>query len=355
MPVIKQRHTNTITLIVVPRSHRQTLNLLLPVPLLIGLAVMLVIGLVTSIGYVYFLNRDHARATAAIEDQTALKLEAAQAEQELRERESQLQQMTIKVQEIETDLTKLRELDNRVRKLIDGNSSSETDLPQDAQATEAAAEPILNTEEETAVAAEDAGVEQLVADGVIATRTAPRERILASRSLTVRRTPADGVLARLESLKGESAQRLKSLAESETNLANRMDYLAHRPTGQPAWGERSDHFGWRWDPLGRGQRYHQGVDYAADWGNEIYATADGVVVFADWKSGGYGLTVIVDHGYGFQTLYAHNSENAVQEGEHVKRGQVLAYVGNTGNSTGPHVHYEVHLWGEPVDPDGYVD
>ncbi len=100
--------------------------------------------------------------------------------------------------------------------------------------------------------------------------------------------------------------------------------------------------------------YHVGVDIAAPYGSKILSPLDGTVAFVGHK-GGYGLTVIVDHGEGISTLYAHNSEVMVSEGDNIKKGQLLSKIGLTGHSTGPHLHYEVRLEGKPVSPLAWTE
>lgn len=122
------------------------------------------------------------------------------------------------------------------------------------------------------------------------------------------------------------------------------------PTGWPANGTISSPYGFRW----HGTDFHPGVDIAADYGTPIRATAAGVVTAAGWNSGGYGNMVDINHGHGLMTRYGHASSVIVHIGQHVSRGQVIAYVGSTGYSTGPHVHYEVRLNGHPIDPMPYL-
>jgi murein DD-endopeptidase MepM/ murein hydrolase activator NlpD len=122
------------------------------------------------------------------------------------------------------------------------------------------------------------------------------------------------------------------------------------PAGLPLASARlTSGFGWRVHPLSGGWRAHSGVDLAAPYGSPIVATAGGVVGSAGW-SGGYGLLVAVSHGDGVQTRYGHLSRLAVAPGQQVTAGQVIGYVGSTGDSTGPHVHYEVRIGGRAVDP-----
>ncbi|NJK34947.1 MAG: peptidoglycan DD-metalloendopeptidase family protein [Oscillatoriales cyanobacterium SM2_2_1] len=121
----------------------------------------------------------------------------------------------------------------------------------------------------------------------------------------------------------------------------------------PTYGEVTSRFGWRIHPILGYERFHSGMDFGADLGTLIYAADTGTVIYADWY-GGYGNAVIVDHGNGLTTLYAHCSELYVKEGQPVQKGQPIAAVGSTGYSTGPHLHFEVRLQGEPVDPASYL-
>jgi murein DD-endopeptidase MepM/ murein hydrolase activator NlpD len=106
-------------------------------------------------------------------------------------------------------------------------------------------------------------------------------------------------------------------------------------------------FGYRWG------RMHEGIDLGCAYGAPLYAAAAGTVVYAGWM-GGYGNLVVIDHGGGISTAYGHNTSVAVATGQSVSQGQVVAYSGNTGNSTGPHIHFEVRVNGGAVDPLGYL-
>jgi murein DD-endopeptidase MepM/ murein hydrolase activator NlpD len=138
-----------------------------------------------------------------------------------------------------------------------------------------------------------------------------------------------------------------------------VDDLAVTPSGRgvlavPVSASRlSSSFGMRVHPIFGSQRMHTGVDFAASTGTPIRAAADGVVI-AVGGQGGYGLTVVLDHGGSLATLYAHMSAFAVGDGETVARGQVIGYVGSTGSSTGPHLHFEVRVDGTPVNPAAYL-
>lgn len=144
-------------------------------------------------------------------------------------------------------------------------------------------------------------------------------------------------------LRRQSQEEVKSLLNDQRSLT------ASTPQGWPTKGWLTSYFGMRNSPYTGRPKMHEGLDIAANTGTPIYATADGVVARVE-TSAGYGKTVVVDHGYGYRTLYAHNSKNLVKRGQRVSRGDKIAEVGNTGRSTGPHVHYEVLLNGVPVDP-----
>lgn len=127
-------------------------------------------------------------------------------------------------------------------------------------------------------------------------------------------------------------------------------------TGQLAWpvnGEITSPFGWRVHPIWGTQIFHAGLDIGADYGDPVHAADSGTVVFAGWM-GGYGNAVMIDHGGGMVTLYGHNSSITVGEGKQVSKGQTIALAGSTGNSTGPHCHFEVRIHGEVVSPLQYL-
>lgn len=109
-------------------------------------------------------------------------------------------------------------------------------------------------------------------------------------------------------------------------------------------------FGWRIDPVYKTSRMHTGVDFSADIGADVYATGDGVVEVLEVESWGYGKSIVINHGFGYKTRYAHLSAFKVKQGQKIKRGELIGLVGNTGKSTGPHLHYEVEMNGKKIDP-----
>ena len=133
--------------------------------------------------------------------------------------------------------------------------------------------------------------------------------------------------------------------------------LAHIPAIQPVKNKNlkrmASGFGYRIDPFYRTRKFHAGMDFTARTGTEVYATANGRVERVQRKYGGYGRNIIINHGNGYKTLYAHLSASKVKVGQKVVRGQVIGKVGNTGKSTGPHLHYEVRLNNEPLNPSNF--
>ncbi|SFQ01706.1 M23 family metallopeptidase [Parafilimonas terrae] len=149
----------------------------------------------------------------------------------------------------------------------------------------------------------------------------------------------------------------KSFNDIEAMVKNKQKLLAAIPAIQPVSNKDLRHvasgFGTRIDPVYKVPKFHAGLDFAAPSGTPIYATADGTVTEAGYNAGGYGNCVVINHGYGYETLYGHMYRVKAKRGQRVKRGEVIGYVGSTGKSTGPHCHYEVHRGKNPVDPVYY--
>ncbi|WP_296828934.1 murein hydrolase activator EnvC [uncultured Megasphaera sp.] len=154
-----------------------------------------------------------------------------------------------------------------------------------------------------------------------------------------------------------AAQAAAAAAQASSGSGGGSDY--YQPvsgSGALIWpvnGVVTSPYGYRTHPIFGTTIYHSGMDIGVDYGTPVHAADGGVVVEAGWISG-YGYAVIIDHGNGLSTLYGHNQELAVSEGQSVSQGQVIAYAGSTGNSTGPHVHFEVRANGDPVDPSAYL-
>ena len=149
-------------------------------------------------------------------------------------------------------------------------------------------------------------------------------------------------------IQSKSLDEILKLAKEKNNL------LAAIPAIQPVRNENlrqiASGFGYRSDPFTKVRKFHEGMDFSAKTGTPVYATGDGVVARADNTASGYGNHIVIRHGYGYETLYGHLSKYKCRAGQRVKRGDIIGYVGSTGRSEAPHLHYEVHKGGEVVNP-----
>ena len=156
-------------------------------------------------------------------------------------------------------------------------------------------------------------------------------------------------------------ERLLAISENITAMLRNMESSgggssSSGGTGRFMWpcrGEITSYFGWRTHPIFGTTKYHSGMDIAVDYGTPIMAADSGTVIYSGWL-GGYGYAVMIDHGSGLVTLYAHNQSLNVYEGQYVNKGTCIAYAGSTGYSTGPHCHFEVRLHGEVTEPLNYL-
>jgi murein DD-endopeptidase MepM/ murein hydrolase activator NlpD len=164
----------------------------------------------------------------------------------------------------------------------------------------------------------------------------------------------NAIIDQLNNLTLRMAYQNKSFNDLIDMVNNKTKLLAAIPAIQPISNKQlsriASGFGYRIDPIYKTRKAHLGLDFAASSGTPIYATADGIVKFSGFSTNGYGNHVIINHGFGYETLYGHMVRVNASQGQQVKRGQVIGYVGSTGKSTGPHLHYEVHKSGIQIDP-----
>ncbi len=147
--------------------------------------------------------------------------------------------------------------------------------------------------------------------------------------------------------------RMESYRELQKYIVTQRSLMAARPTSWPVRGWITSRFGPRCSPFFRGTTFHHGIDIANEEGTSIKAVADGIVTYSGWE-GGYGKLMVIDHGYGYSTRYAHLQRSLVNIGQRVRRGQVIGFMGNTGRSTAPHLHFEIRVNGIPVNPLKYL-
>ena len=230
--------------------------------------------------------------------------------------QEQLLQLAKKANALQEDMNQLKQLENEVRRLSGAQPAQDSSGQESGDTQYNGQGGPLNSP-----------TVQNVSDTLA----------LVEKGLAMRRSS-------LTALKEELSQRQASLG-LVSNLPG-----GTTPTIWPARGVVSSPYGLRWN----GSDFHPGIDIANDMGTPIIATADGVVRVAGWNDGGYGNMVDIDHGNGIMTRYGHAMQVAVVAGQQVHRGQVIAYMGSTGFSTGPHVHYEVRINGQAVNPAAYL-
>lgn len=212
---------------------------------------------------------------------------------------------------------------------------------------------------EKAALAKQAEIEQKKVERNVVLQKAQNDRATAMQAIEELNASSAQVSAMLKERQAARAAAAAAAAAAAQTSAGQGQGASDnwvQGTGQLGWpvsGEITSPYGYRVHPIWGTTIYHSGIDIGVDEGTPVHAADGGVVVWSGWM-GGYGYAVVIDHGNGISTLYGHNSELAVDEGQSVAKGQVISYAGSTGNSTGPHVHFEVRVNGDPVDPMGYL-
>lgn len=293
------------TLMIVPHHAKSVFSVRIPIKTVKYAAATLGICLIILSGTM--LNY---RYQAHIANQE--KVELTQLREENSKQYSQLEELAKTTAQLQEDMARLNQLDADLRRLV-------------------------NSDESTAIS-----------------RSAPVRVGNHNGQGGPESKPGIHELSNLVKELGASVQeREQSLLDLKNSLVEKNERQAATPSIWPTSGDITSRFGWRSSPWGWGSDWHPGIDIANDTGTPVVATADGVVVNSTWY-GGYGKMVEIDHGNGIATIYGHNSELLVAPGQKVKKGETIAYMGNTGISTGPHCHYEVRVNGTAVNPSSFL-
>lgn len=229
----------------------------------------------------------------------------------------QIEELSQTTMSLQADMERLNSLDNELRRIINNDDTA------------------------TGAGASRAGVSRN--SGRYTGQGGPETKLTTSEILTL-----------ANHLQVAVKEREESLIELRQDLLDKEARLATRPSIWPTMGDVTSQFGWRSSPNDGSNDYHPGIDIANNIGTPIVATADGKVIISG-RAGGYGQLVQIDHGHGISTLYGHTSQLIVQVGQLVKKGQIIAYMGSTGNSTGPHVHYEIRVNDTAVNPANFLN
>lgn len=341
----RDRRRRFFTVMVVPHTEKAVLSFRIPT-----YAVEAFFALVGAavIAALLFTN-SYQKLTAQVQELQHLR-------QLTQEQRGQLENLTREAEAVRESLRRVEELEQQVRRMIqtDGSDSGQARVatlqPADPRTRRAA--PDLPPGEEPL------GPPALGGPPGPALPSATLAGLYATPAGTPPQALPDGkaqaVRADLQEAQAAGRNLLESLDQLRKAYAEQQAFLRSKPSGLPASGEITSHFGSRTNPYGWGTEFHPGLDVAAPHGAPVWATADGVVKFAGWD-GAYGLKVEIDHGHGFSTVYGHSSRLLVEVGDRVQRGQTIGLTGSTGRSTGPHVHYEVRVYGRLADPLNYID
>lgn len=294
------------TLMIVPHQGEAVIRLRIPIKAVrYSITAACVIAIATT---GLFINYRQTVKTASID-----KTELSRLREVTTQQYAQLEQLAQKTAVLQEDMSRLNALDTEIRRIVNTEESSGTSrsgMARPAAKHNGQGGPVVQP-----------SIDQL-------------DRLM-------------------DDLQATAKAREKSLSELKTLISERNARLAVTPSIWPTNGDVTSRFGWRGSPWGWGSDWHPGIDIANDQGTAIVATANGKVVRSGWY-GGYGKAVEIDHGNGIVTLYGHNSELVAAVGKWVKKGEIIAYMGNTGVSTGPHLHYEVRVNGTAVNPANFL-
>lgn len=272
-----------------------------------GISILCLLIVSTIWAFVHYRELINMGSTERAELESLRKNNAAQLKQ--------IEELSKTTMSLQADMERLNSLDNEVRRIINNDDSKG------------------NTSR--------SGIERN--SGKYTGQGGPETKLTTSEIINV-----------TNHLQMEVKEREESLIELKQGLLDKEARTATRPSIWPTMGDVTSQFGWRNSPNDGSNDYHPGVDIANNVGTPVVATGDGKVIVSG-RASGYGNLIEIDHGNGITTFYGHNSQLIVQVGQMVKKGQMIAYMGSTGNSTGPHVHYEIRVNGTPVNPANFLN
>lgn len=291
------------TLMIVPHQGESVVRLRIPI-IAVKASVAVVCALVV-VATGFMINYRYTLNTASADKSELMRLR-----QETGYQYAQLEQLAKKTAALQEDVGRLNVLDAEIRRMVDGEG-----------------EPV--------------------------SRSGGSRSRYSGQGGAAAKPNVDQLNSLVEDLQAVAKAREQSLAELKQKVVAHNARLAVTPSIWPTNGDVTSRFGWRNSPFGWGSDWHPGIDIANDHGTAIVATANGQVVMSGWF-GGYGKCIQIDHGNGIVTLYGHNSQVVADVGQTVKKGEIIAYMGNTGVSTGSHLHYEVRVNGTAVNPANFL-
>lgn len=308
---IKNKKTKTLSLLIIPHSKQvKRVNIATWIPKF-SLGLVMIIFLIA--GYLIF---DLYNSYNVLKEDYSQKTDRLVTLEELtQEQKNEIDNLRIMSAEVQQKLDSVDSLQETVKSLVGLEQTSEE--PQEDERQSADSFP---------------------------SRGGPSLR--RSNSVNLDKNDFQMQIKGLSLLLDKSSEELNALI---ADVEKKLRYLDAKPNLMPTTGRITSGFGYRNNPFGRGKEFHNGVDIANSSGTKIKAAGSGVITFAGYN-GGYGRHIIISHGYGYQSVYGHNRKLLVKVGDKVEKGQVISQMGSTGRSTGPHLHFEVRLNGDPIDP-----
>lgn len=313
------------TLLIIPEQGRSMFRFRMPLTL-VAVAVTLAVLLIAALGALYKLHRHNLALLEALENQLTMK------ENEM---EMTILHKNERIQQLQNDILSLSEQADQIRSKVEELQRLERELRE----LTGTGHPEENGRQ--VEIASSAGA--LPSGGTLL--PVPDDQFHHFVAYTE---------SRMSDLDRSMTSLKSSLTQAKEELIKRQEILRVTPNIWPTDSRKvSSEYGYRRDPFTRRLSMHTGIDIAGRHGAPVYAAADGKVITARYESG-EGNHIVIDHTRGLRTVYMHLSKFAVKEGDTVKKGEVIGYIGSTGRSTGPHLHYEILVWGRQVDPADYL-
>ena len=350
----RNKKRNALTILLVPHSERAPISLRLPCWLVPLFSVALVATVVAAATFAYRYYSLQHRLNALLTEQAAERVRQREMRATILSQQDEVRSLSTQVEGFKAELLSVRRLSDEIRDILGLPAPAPSD-----PAPEATLVPGDTGRSESWGWNDNSGSQVPIGGHMVLRPSARSMRVAVERDheLVGMRSAVPAEVQALQELRQLVLERLSRIDKSNQgdweSLQQSLRQWAAAPHLWPVHPHPiSSEFGYR--EFRGTQGFHTGIDLAVWTGSKVRATKDGTVVVAGWLSG-YGWTVQVAHEAGYSTLYGHNSAILVKVGDKVKAGDVIALSGTSGWSTGPHVHYEVRLWGTPVDPLRYID
>lgn len=343
------------TLMLVPHSSQKIKSFTLSVPV-IFLSIFIIAAILILAVYTMMENRTMKSEVQIYGiSRQKLKKEISDKDSRISSLQSEVQQQNSRIKEIDRNLNELSDLASAVRSISEANSPNKKSKKPSMEGINTSRGD--NTRKDDNVSRGDntrsADNAREGTDKRIGTGTS-RSYDNNGRNVRTEYSP-DLYKDMLVDLKTKSEDLKKKFKDLSISAAKIKAFLNARPDLWPTPGGRlTSYFGFRKDPFRHRKQFHEGLDIAADIGTEVYAAGSGRVALAE-RNGNYGRMIIIDHGFDLKTAYGHLSKILVSEGDIIKKGQLIGKVGSSGRSTGAHLHFEIRMNNEPVDPLEYLD